>query len=178
MAFENTYFCLPMNRIVLFVSLLLLSVSAAAQRRLVVCDVETQEPISSVSVRSSAGVEVSDSSGYFSVPDTCKSLMLSHLNYESRLLQLDEVRDTVFLVSKYLGMREVVVFGKGKDDGLADRINSWTAVSKTDAQLLAIDPASGGNLLGLIGTIVGKLINKKSSKAKRKEKAREILENY
>ena len=88
------------------------------------------------------------------------------------------MRDTVFLVSKYLGMREVVVFGKGKDDGLADRINSWTAVSKTDAQLLAIDPASGGNLLGLIGTIVGKLINKKSSKAKRKEKAREILENY
>ena len=51
-------------------------------------------------------------------------------------------------------------------------------LSKTDAQLLANDPANGGNLLGLVGKAIGKLVNKKSSKAKRKEKAREILENY
>ena len=167
-----------MNRIILLISLMLLSVAVAAQRRLVVCDVETFQPISSVSVRSSAGVDVSDSLGYFSVPDTCKSLMLSHLNYESRLLHLNEVRDTIFLVSKDMGMREVVVFGKGKDDGLADRINKMVVLNKTDAQLLAIDPASGGNLFGLIGKAIGKLFLKKSSKAKRREKAREILKNY
>ena len=62
------------NRIALLIYLMLLSVSVAAQRRLVVCDVETLDPISSVSVRSSAGVEVTDSLGYFSVPDTCKSI--------------------------------------------------------------------------------------------------------
>lgn len=167
-----------MNRIVLLIFLVLLSASVAAQRRLVVCDVETFESISSVSVQSSAGVFVSDSLGYFSVPDTCKSLLLSHLNYESRMLNVGEVRDTVFLVSKDLGMREVVVFGKGKDDGLADRINKMVALNKTDAQLLAIDPANGGNLFSLIGKAIGKLISRKSSKAKRKEKAREILENY
>ena len=167
-----------MNRILLLVCLMLLSVSVAAQRRLVVCDVETLDPISSVSVRSSVGVDVTDSLGYFSVPDTCKSLMLSHLNYESRLLHLNEVRDTIFLVSKYLGMHEVVVFGKGKDDGLAERINKMVMLNKTDAQLLSIDPASGGNLLGLIGKAIGKLIPKKHSKLSRKEKAREILENY
>ena len=167
-----------MNRIVFIIFLVLLSASVAAQRRFVVCDVETFESISSMSVQSSAGVVVSDSLGYFSVPDTCKSLLLSHLNYESRMLNVNEVRDTVFLVSKDLGMREVVVFGRGKDDGLADRINKLVALNKTDAQLLAIDPANGGNLFALIGKAFGKLISKKSSKAKRREKAREILENY
>ena len=167
-----------MNRSFLLIFLILHFVSVAAQRQLMVCDVETSEPISRVSVQSSAGVFVSDSLGLFSVPDTCKSLLLSHLNYESRLLNVNEVRDTVFLVSKDLGVREVVVFGRGKDDGLADRINKMVALNKTDAQLLAIDPANGGNLLALIGKAFGKLISKKSSKAKRREKAREILENY
>ena len=165
-----------MNRIALLIYLMLLSVSVAAQRRLVVCDVETLEPISNVSVQSSVGVDTTDS--YFSVPDTCKSILLSHVNYESRLLHLNEVHDTVFLVSKYLGIREVVVFGKGKDNGLAERINKMVVLNKTDAQLLAIDPSSGGNLLALIGKAIGKLFFKKNSKAKRKAKAREILENY
>lgn len=169
---------LSMNRIVLLTCLILLSASAAAQRRLVVCDVETLDPISSVSVRSSAGVEVTDSLGYFSVPDTCKSIMLSHLNYESRMLHLNEVRDTVFLVSKFLGMHELVVFGRGKDNGLGESISKMVSLSKTDAQLLGNDPANGGNLFALIGKAIEKLISKKSSKAKRREKARYILEHY
>ena len=167
-----------MNRIALLIYLMLLSVSVAAQRRLVVCDVETLEPISNVSVQSSVGVDTTDSLGYFSVPDTCKSLLLSHLNYESRLLKLNEVHDTVFLVSKFLGMHEVVVFGRGKDDGVAERMNKMLTLNKTDAQLLANNPANGGNLLSLVGRAIGKLISKKSSKAKRKKKAKEILENY
>lgn len=168
-----------MNRLFLLISLMLLSVSVAAQRQLVVCDVETFEPISKVSVTSSAGTQITDSLGIFSVPDTCKSISLTHLNYESRLLRLSEVRDTVYLVSKDFGLHEVVVFGKGKDDGLRERINNMVKINKTDAQLLAIDPSSGGNLLGFIGSVIGKLIPaKKSSKTKRREKAREILENY
>lgn len=168
-----------MNRLFILVSLMLLSVSVAAQRRLVVCDVETFEPISKVSVTSSAGTQITDSLGIFSVPDTCKSISLTHLNYESRLLHLNEVRDTVYLVSKDFGLHEVVVFGKGKDDGLRDRINNMVKINKTDAQLLAIDPSNGGNLLGFIGSVIGKLIPaKKSSKTKRREKVREILENY
>ena len=167
-----------MYRIILLIIVMCLSTSVSAQRRLVVCDVETSTPISSVSVRSSAGVEVTDSLGYFSVPDSCKSLLFSHLNYESRMINLNEVRDTVFLVSKYLGMNEVVVFGRGKDDGLAENMNKMLVLNKTDAQLLAIDPANGGNLFGLVAKVIGKLFSPKNSKAKRKEKAREILKNY
>ncbi len=164
-----------MNRLTLTLCLLVMSMAICAQRRMVVCDIETLSPISQVSVRSSAGVEVTDSMGFFSVPDSCRSLVFTHINYESRLLNVDEVRDTVFLVSHEMSMREVVVFGKGKDDGLRDRINKMLVLNKTDAQLLGSDPSKGGNLLGLIG----KLLPKRKTRAeKRKQKAREIIENY
>ena len=166
----------PMNRLLVILALVFLSLPALAQRRLVVCDVESLQPISQVSVRSSAGVDITDSLGYFSVPDTCKSLVFTHVNYESRLLNLSEVRDTVFLVSKYMSIREVVVFGKGKNDEVAERMNKMLVLDQTDAQLLGANP-SGGNLLGLIGHAIGKLLPKSKS-AKRKQKAREIIENY
>ena len=166
----------PMNRLLVILALVFLSLPALAQRRLVVCDVESLQPISQVSVRSSAGVDITDSLGYFSVPDTCKSLVFTHVNYESRLLNLSEVRDTVFLVSKYMSIREVVVFGKGKNDEVAECMNKMLVLDKTDAQLLGANP-SGGNLLGLIGHAIGKLLPKSKS-AKRKQKAREIIENY
>ncbi len=165
-----------MNRLLVILALVFLSLPVLAQRRLVVCDVESLQPISQVSVRSSAGVDITDSLGYFSVPDTCKSLVFTHVNYESRLLNLSEVRDTVFLVSKYMSIREVVVFGKGKNDEVAERMNKMLVLDKTDAQLLGANP-SGGNLLGLIGHAIGKLLPKSKS-AKRKQKAREIIENY
>ena len=165
-----------MNRLLVILALVFLSLPALAQRRLVVCDVESLQPISQVRVRSSAGVDITDSLGYFSVPDTCKSLVFTHVNYESRLLNLSEVRDTVFLVSKYMSIREVVVFGKGKNDEVAERMNKMLVLDKTDAQLLGANP-SGGNLLGLIGHAIGKLLPKSKS-AKRKQKAREIIENY
>ena len=165
----------PMNRLLVILALVFLSLPALAQRRLVVCDVESLQPISQVSVRSSAGVDITDSLGYFSVPDTCKSLVFTHVNYESRLLNLSEVRDTVFLVSKYMSIREVVVFGKGKNDEVAERMNKMLVLDKTEAQLLGSDPSQGGNLFGLIG----KLLPKHKSRAeKRKQKAREIIENY
>ena len=57
-------------------------------------------------------------------------------------------------------------------------MNKMLTLNNTDAQLLANNPANGGNLLSLVGRAIGKLISKKSSKAKRKKKAKEILENY
>ncbi|MBO4658361.1 MAG: hypothetical protein J5637_01930 [Prevotella sp.] len=170
------YTFVSMNRFSLTLVFAFLSLWATAQRRLVVCDVESLEPISQVSVRSSAGVDITDSLGYFSVPDSCKSLVFTHVNYESRLLNLSEVRDTVFLVSKYMSIREVVVFGKGKNDEIRENMNKMLVLNKTDAQLLGANP-SGGNLLGIIGQFLGKILPKSKS-AKRKQKAREIIENY
>ena len=87
---------------------------AVAQRRLVVVDVETLIPVAGANVVSREGTVTTDSLGHVSVSDSCKSLSLSHVNYESRLINLNEVRDTVFMISKLLNLKEVVVFGHGK----------------------------------------------------------------
>lgn len=41
-------------------------------------------------------------------------MVFSHVNYESRIINMEEVRDTVYLISKLLNVKEVVVFGKAK----------------------------------------------------------------
>jgi hypothetical protein len=70
-----------------------------AQRRLVVVDVETLMPVAGANISSKDGNLTTDSLGFFSVSDSCKTLSFSHVNYESRLVNLKEVRDTIFLIS-------------------------------------------------------------------------------
>ena len=128
-----------------------------AQRRLVVVDVETMIPVVGVS-------------------DSCKTLSFSHVNYESRLVNLNEVRDTVFLISKLLNIKEVVVFGHGQRQELPDALKKQLEVDKKDAQLAAIDPSSG-NLLSLLAYLIPKKWRKNSKEARRK-RLKQILENY
>ena len=84
-----------------------------SQRRLVVVDVETLIPVVGASVVSREGTSITDSLGYVVVSDSCQSLSFTHVNYESRIINLKEMRDTVFMISKLLNIKEVVVFGKG-----------------------------------------------------------------
>ena len=86
----------------IFRPLLLLLITAVvsqafAQRRLVVVDVETLVPVIGANVVSADGNTTTDSLGYFSVSDSCRSLAFSHVNYEPRMINLTEVRDTVYL---------------------------------------------------------------------------------
>lgn len=150
---------------------------AFAQRRLVVVDVETLIPVTGANVVSSGGNTTTDSLGYFSVSDSCRTLAFSHVNYEPRIINLNEVRDTVFLISKLLNIREVVVFGHGPHDVLPDALKKQLKISKTEAQLAAADPSSGGNLLALVGKLIPKKWrrNKKSERLKRLQR---ILDDY
>ena len=92
---------LQMIKIWLFLLLLMTgTLQGFAQRRLVVVDVETLIPVVGANVISKDGNCTTDSLGYFSVSDSCKTLSFSHVNYESRLVNLNEVRDTVFMISK------------------------------------------------------------------------------
>ena len=87
---------LQMIKIRLFLLLLIAgTLQGFAQRRLVVVDVETMIPVVGANVISKDGNCTTDSLGYFSVSDSCKTLSFSHVNYESRLVNLNEVRDTV-----------------------------------------------------------------------------------
>ena len=149
---------------------------AQAQRKLVVVDVETMIPVVGANVISKDGNCTTDSLGYFSVSDSCRTLSFSHVNYESRLVNLNEVGDTIFMISKLLNIKEVVVFGHGERKELPDALKKQLEVNKKDAQLAAIDPNSG-NLLSLLAHLIPKKWRKNTKEARRK-RLKQILENY
>lgn len=140
-------------------------------------DVETLIPVAGANVVSKDGHTTTDSLGYFSVSDSCRSLAFSHVNYEPRMINLTEVRDTVFLISKLLNVREVVVFGHGPHDVLPDALKKQLKINKTEAELAAADPSSGGNLLPLLARLIPKKW-RKNKKEERMKQLKRILEEY
>ena len=165
-----------MIRLFLVILFAVLSVTAFGQRRLVVVDVETRVPIRGVNVASSAHrADTTDWQGLITVPDSCRTLSLTHVNYESRILNLNEVNDTIFLISKLMGLPEVTVFGVGKREDKLKDLKNQLGLSKTDAQLIAADPSAGVNVMGLV-SLVRKLF--KGHKMSRKEKFQKMIEEY
>ena len=63
----------------LLLLLVAVTAQALAQRRLVVVDVETLIPVSGANVVSADGNTTTDSLGYFSVSDSCRTLAFSHV---------------------------------------------------------------------------------------------------
>ena len=167
---------MTMQRI-LWLLLMAVVTQAFAQRRFVVVDVETLIPVVGANVVTLDGNTTTDSLGYFSISDSCRTMAFSHVNYEPRMINRQEVRDTVFLISKLLNVREVVVFGHGPHDVLPEALKKQLKISKTEAELASIDPSSGGNLLAL----VGKLLPKKWRRNKKEERLKQlkrILDEY
>ena len=165
-----------MMRFTLLLLFMSVVTQAFAQRRLVVVDVETLIPVVGANVVSKDGNTTTDSLGYFSVSDSCRSLAFSHVNYEPRMINLTEVRDTVYLISKLLNVREVVVFGHGPHDVLPEALKKQLKISKTEAELAAANP-SGVNLLPLLARLIPKKW-RKSKKEERMRRLRQILDDY
>ena len=118
--------------------LMVVAIQGFAQRRLVVVDVETMIPVVGANVISKDGNCTTDSLGYFSVSDSCKTLSFSHVNYESRLVNLNEVSDTIFLISKLLNIKEVVVFGHGQPKEIPEALKKQLEAEKENAQLASL----------------------------------------
>lgn len=150
---------------------------AVAQRRLVVVDVETLIPVAGANVVTADGNTTTDSLGYFSISDSCRTMAFSHVNYEPRIINRQEVRDTVFLISKLLNIREVVVFGHGSRDVLPEVLKRQLKIGKTEAELASIDPSSGGNLLALVGKLIPKKW-RRNKKEERLRRLRQIIDDY
>lgn len=162
-----------MFRQLLWCCLAVLSVSAFAQKRFVVVDVETRVPIRGVNVTSSAQLtDTTNWQGLVTIPDTCRTLSLTHVKYESRILNVEEVKDTIFLISKLMGLPEVTVFGKGKGEDALKELKRQMRIEKSEAQLLAADPSAGFNILGLLQKLF------KRRKESKKERSRKIIEDY
>lgn len=162
-----------MQRLFLAFILAALCVAVRGQRRLIVVDVETRVPIRGVNVVSSAHrTDTTDWQGLVTVPDTCRSLSFSHVKYESRLLNVSEVKDTVFLISKLMGLPEITVYGQNLGEDKLKELKKQLRINKTEAQLVAANPAGGFNILGLLQKFV------KRHKESKKERFLRILEEY
>lgn len=156
-------------------------VSAFSQKRLVVADVETLLPVEGVNVQGRGQVVITDSAGYFIVPDSSRTLLFSHVNYESRIVNLDDVTaDTVFIISKLLNLKEVVVFGKGKlDDDQLRELNKSLRMARSEVQLLAADPSKPASVpLGLLSKLLPKKWRSSYKKAQLKKRHEDILRAY
>ena len=151
--------------------------TVSAQRQLVVVDIETLIPVVGASVVSKGGTLVTDSLGYVSVADSCKSLSFSHVNYESRIINLNEVRDTVFMISKLLNLQEVVVFGHGKKREFTE-LQKSLGLDKVEAQLVA-GGKRGMDLITAFNTLfVPKKWRKSYRRKQRMKRLKETLDNY
>ena len=170
------------NRTLLLTTTLLCCMLAQAQRRLTVVDVETLFPIGGANVVANGLTAQTDSLGHVVMMDSCRSVAFSHVNYESRIINLEEVRDTVFLISKLLNLKEVVVFGKAKPDDtkkLNDRLG--LRLSKEEIQAINTSQNMGGNLFALVGYLIPKSWKKKwekNTKEGRRERLKQILRDY
>lgn len=151
--------------------------SVSAQKRVVVVDWDTFVPISNVSVTSLLGTAVTDSLGCFEVPEGSQTLLFSHLNYSSRLVNMKEVGDTVLLMSNNLRVDGVVVFGAPKENENLKKLNKSVRMAKTEAELVSADPGQGINLIGVTNYLIPKGW-RKNSKAERKKRLKKALKEY
>lgn len=157
------------------------SVDGFSQRHLVVVDVETLIPVSGANVVSREGTSVTDSLGHVLVSDSCQSLSFSHVNYESRIINLAELRDTVFMISKLLNVKEVVVFGHGPQEEISDDLKKKLKMDAIDAQLAAANPNSGINVLAILKMLIPKkwlASLRKNSKEERLKRLQKMLDEY
>ena len=169
-----------MHRSLLLLLLLLCSTGLLAQRQLKVVDVETHLPIADVSVLGSRGTYFTDSLGRVTVPDSTQTLTFRHVGYDSRIINLSEVRhDTVFLISKLLYLNEVVVMGVNKSKQ-PDYSGLQLKIDPVEAQLLGANPNGGVSIdLGkVVNFILPKRLRPGYKKAMRKERLKKILEDY
>lgn len=157
---------------------MLCSTTVSAQRQLVVVDIETLIPIAGANVVSKNGTLTTDSLGYVSVADSCKSLSFSHVNYESRIINLNEVkRDTVFMISKLLNLKEVVVFGHGKKRDYSE-LQKRLGLDKVEAQLVS-GGKRGMDLISAFNTLfVPKKWRKSYRRKQRMKRLQETLDSY
>ena len=167
------------TRLIIILLLILGYAEIKAQRRLVVIDIETMKPITEVNITTESGIWHSDSLGYINIPESSKTLIFSHVNYEERLVNLSELRDTVFLISKLLNLKEVIVFGKDKQQRDYRKLNEKMQPDKKELQMVAAGKNMNGglNLLGLINYLFPSE-KRLSKKEKKKKKLKEILDKY
>ena len=161
------------------VLLLLGCAEGMAQRRVHVVDLETHLPVAGANVTTNGRSLTTDSLGLCSISDSCKTVVVSHVSYESSIVNMKETGDTIFLLSRDLLLPEVVVLGNGKERDYS-ALTKGLKMNSVEAQLAAANPNGGVSIP--LGKIVNAIVPKKwragYKKEQRKKKLKEILDNY
>ena len=96
-------------------------------------------------------------------------------------INLAEVRDTVFMISKLLNIKEVVVFGHGPQEEISDDLKKKLKMDAINAQLAAANPNSGINVLAILKKLIPKkwlASLRKNSKEERLKRLQKMLDEY
>ncbi len=143
---------------------------------MVIADVETLLPVAGANVVGKGFSLQADSLGYFDLPDSSRTVVFSHVNYESRIVNMSEVRDTVYLISKLLSVQGVVVFGNGKNVDKLKELKKRLSIDKKELELMTVNPAQGADLLKILNYITPRKWRKKSKEEKKAELQKKLDE--
>ena len=147
------------------------------QRQLTVVDVETLVPVVGANVVGKDITLTTDSMGIVNVPKDSRSLAFSHVNYESRIINTKEVRDTVYMISKLLSIKEVVVFGKGKKRDYSE-LQKRLGLDKVEVQLLSGGKRGTDLITAFNKLFVPKKWRKSWRRKQRMKRLQERLDEY
>lgn len=144
-----------------------------AQVKSVVVDIETRTPIRDVTISMNTNNGVKTNwDGTFCIDKDFSSATFTRSGYLSRVMNKEEIKDTVFLLPNGRTLAEVVVYGKKPKKKF-----DYSGMTSTDRKLLANQGmATGFNILGFIPLAINAL--KDSHKMSKKEKFKQQLDNY
>lgn len=158
------------HRDILLLPLAALCVHGTAQTRCIVTDMMTKVPLRDVVVtvgNDSALRTVTTYKGEFTVAEDADSVTIGRTGYETRTLVRGELTDTIELMRKRPGVREVVVYGRSPGIPLS----LTTALAADIKKATANVPRPGGIVFDLKSLLTWK-------KRKRTRQRIKAIENY
>lgn len=163
-----------MNRIAHFLSLLLIYIigvpaEACAQKRGVLVDMSNHQRVAFAKIYTNTGSMItSDKEGIFTLPTNAQSVTVSHPRYMSRVLDKNDMRDTIELLPRSIDLNEVVITAKAPGMSFSTKLNP-----QNDPLLNVGRTPSGNDFLGWL-----KVFEKGYVSGKQRAKRRKAIENY
>ncbi|MBO4315702.1 MAG: hypothetical protein IKX24_07545 [Prevotella sp.] len=144
--------------------------SVKAQRRILLLDSDTNQPIEGVSVSTDQGeTTTSDKKGIATLSVPFDTVRFSHLKYSSEMLKREEVRDTLFLIPTVHMLPEVTVSELAPEIKML--IKGWVAQAVTEGAAMAPQGIASFDFANMLD-------RRRRRDKKHLEKAKEVLEKW
>lgn len=157
--------------------MMLLSLGMAAQRQMVVVNVESKVPVRDVIVNTDKGGEMRTPwDGVITLADSVQRIDLRHPNFEHRYVLKSEIQgDTIFLIPNGNVLSEVVIYGERRFDKRMTQMLRTTSEQNLNAQLARIKIPAGFSPLGFALWLYSVTLEKSvENRARRKKALKEV----